>query len=85
MPKPQQQKISTDQLARDEGPLPRLRNWVLSIGLLIILGALAYLIGGNLAPAGFAGALLTLIIAVIQHFRHKRGRAPVERHNEGEV
>ena len=85
MPKPQQQKVSNNQLARGEGPLPRLRNWVLSISFLIILGALAYLIGGNLAPAGFAGALLVFVIAVIQRFRWKRSRAPVERHNEGEV
>jgi hypothetical protein len=64
--------------------LARPRNWVLSLCLLIILGALAFVIGGNLAPAGFAGALLMFVIAVVQRFRQKSGQDS-ERRNDGDA
>ena len=55
--------------AHQNGPLGRPRDWVLSVGSLIIFGILAYVIRGNVAPAAFAGALAVFIIAVIQRFR----------------
>jgi hypothetical protein len=73
MRKPRQQTASNDQPARGgKGPLARPRNWVLSIGGLIVLGILAYLIGGNVVGPIFAGALVAFVIAVIQRSRRKR-------------
>lgn len=80
MPKPQQQKVSNDQFDRGEGPLGRPRNWVLSIGSLIVLGILAYVVGVNAVGPVFAGVLVALIIAIIQRSRQKRSRTPVEMH-----